>query len=152
MARRAGEDARRQYPVKTVLRAREHLEAGWKATQVAGKDGLLDREGLGSPCVETVLRWANPSRQERRADAHRIRQAQLTAAGSTFRLYSDSPEYQVAFMYRLRREGVSYQNIARVCRVVFGITVSADQVRLRMFPEQGRMRVPTFVEQLRAAP
>lgn len=125
-------DGRRQYPVTTMLRAREHHAAGWKVAQIPG---LLEREGLGKPSVNTIYLWTNPAYRESRIASMRLRNARVVAQGASFQLHGRSPEYQLAFMTRLRQEGIPCSSIAKVCRVVLGVNISREQVVGLLRPE-----------------
>lgn len=125
------EDGRRQYPVTTMLRARELHAGGWKSGQIPD---LLEREGLGRPAPNTVLRWINPGYRMRQALGMQQWNRQMSASTASFLLSSRTPEYQLAFMQRLRREGIPCSSIAKVCRVVLGLDVSREYVRDRLKP------------------
>lgn len=124
-------DGRRQYPASTLTRAREHFAAGWKTTQIPG---LLEGEGLGHPSVNTIYQWCYPVQRDRAVDAMRARKARDAATSATFRLSGQSAAYHLAFMQRLRREGIPCSSIAKVCRVVLGLDVSREYVRDRLKP------------------
>lgn len=102
-----------------VMRARELCEAGWTPTEAAR---ILAEEGV-SVTHHTIRRWVNPESAERVSqrvrDNHR---AGRWRRPWTFKLGGNkaSAEYQAAFVARLRDEGVTWQNVARCCRVVFG--------------------------------
>lgn len=119
-------DGRRQYPVGTMLRAREHHDAGWKTSQIPA---LLEREGLGRPSVNTIYLWVHPTQHERNVNAMRLRKARMAAQSASFRLSGQSAEYHLAFMARLRQEGIPCSSIAKVCRVVLGLDMSREQCR-----------------------
>lgn len=124
---------RQPYPVATMLRARELRAAEWPPTRVRE---LLEAEGLGSPSVATIYIWTNPEYQESHRRATRNYKRQQAALGAAFRLPSDTPEYAQEFMRTLRAERVSCSNIAKVCRVVLGMQMTAAQVRYRLGEEQ----------------
>jgi hypothetical protein len=114
-----------------MLRARELHEAGWKSGQIPA---MLEREGLGRPAPNTVLRWVNPGYRMRQAQGAQQWNRQAGVSAATFLLSSRTPEYQLAFMQRLRREGIPCSSIAKVCRVVLGLNVSREYVRDQLRP------------------
>jgi hypothetical protein len=98
-----------------IARAREHRAAGW--TYDAIRD-LLHSEFDVRPSRATVLYWANEDARARKLVRDRKRQRTVSAASRKPR--TTSPEYQAAFVRRLRAEGEPVTGIVRVCRVVFG--------------------------------
>ena len=112
-----------------MLRARELHDAGWFPTAIRR---ILTDEGLGSPAVFTIQVWTNKRYHANHHKRMRARGAERTAEGERFRLPGSSEPYKERFMLRLRREGVSIADIARVCAVVFGERFSDDQVRYRL--------------------
>jgi hypothetical protein len=112
----------RRHSMRTVTLARTmHENGGWTSSEIAK---YLTR--MGTPvAVGTVRCWTNPEYLEK---AH-ARHERNEAANAKFRLQGKSEAYRLAFMRRLRGEGVSYTGIAAVCRVVFGVSLVGEQVR-----------------------
>jgi hypothetical protein len=118
--------SREPYPVATMVRARELREAGWFPTAIRR---LLEKEGHGSPSLFTIQTWTNPRYLAAHHERMQARGLERSAERSRFRLQGSSESYRRAFMERLRDEGVSCNGIAKVCRVVFGVPLTAHQVR-----------------------
>jgi hypothetical protein len=123
----------REYPVATMVRAKELAGRGWYATAIRS---ILQGEGLGSPCVNTIRRWVDPAYDEAQRRRVRTTMARARAAstvsqsgGPKFRLPIKTEEGQQAFMRVLRAEGVSCSAIGKVCGVVFGERLTDNQVR-----------------------
>lgn len=117
------------YPVATMLRARELHAAGWYPTAIRR---ILTDEGYGSPAVVTIQLWTNERYHRNHQERMRERGAERTAEAERFRLPGSSEPYRVRFMLTLRREGLSYRDIAKVCSIMFATRISDDQVRYRL--------------------
>ena len=107
----------RRYPAAAATRARELREAGWSIDRCRD---LIAREFGHRPTFHTFKRWTDPEYQRAR-DADVARRRRLRTAYS-FQLVKGgeaTPEYQRAFIRRLRQEGATVGSIAAACRVVF---------------------------------
>lgn len=113
------------YPLATMNRARELASGGWGPRRIAE---LLDAEGLGRPARLTIQRWIRPEKAQRHIQSNRVHAARLAAERATFRLPGRSPEYRRAFMYELRKGGLSCQAIAVVHGIVFDVPITEAQV------------------------
>jgi hypothetical protein len=124
------------YPVATMSRARELHAAEWTPTEVRG---LLEQEGHPVPSVKTLQKWFDPKYGARQLAKARALARAKRAETAVFRLPSSRPEYQKAFMVVLRRQGLSYRDIAVVASIVFGARLSAEQARYRI---TGKVKEP----------
>jgi hypothetical protein len=107
----------RRYPAAAAHRARELRDAGWSIDRC--RDFIAQEYGA-RPTFHTFKRWTDPEYQRSR-DADVARRRRLRTA-YTFRLVKGgdaTPEYQAAFVRRLRSEGATVSSIAAACRVVF---------------------------------
>lgn len=112
------------HPMTVVTRARELVDAGWSYDAAAR---LLANEGI-TVAARTISRWCDPARQEadrrRNLEYHRAHSAQ----DATYRLKGSTPEYRAGFIRLLAGHGMLRTQIAIACTVVFGVTVSRDDV------------------------
>lgn len=107
-----------RYPASLMVEVCELHGAGWTAYQI---HRILRERGQDPlPTMTTVYLWTNPDYRASHQRSHRRAASQRGAAAAKFRLPSRSEAYQAAFVRRLRDEGVTWVNVARVCRVVFG--------------------------------
>lgn len=108
------------YPVSLMAEAQRLHAGGWRSHEIRA---LFERRGEPRvPSYTTILMWVDSSYKERQLALHR--EAHVRRAGErgirSFKLAAKSPEYQAAFIRRLRAEGEPVSGIVRVCRVVFG--------------------------------
>lgn len=120
---------REPYPIATMQRVRELHEGGWPPSRIRR---FLADEGHDVPSRTTIYEWVNAEYKARQMRAKRDQKAARLATRTEFRLRHTRPESQHAFMVRLRREGVPCATIAKVCGVVFGVRLSAGEVRERL--------------------
>lgn len=106
-----------RYPVRVASRARELRESGWSVRQIRD---LLGREENVRPALTAIARWTDPKYAERSRERQaRWLREKRAEAGYSFAVNGNSPEYQAAFIRRLRDEDIAISAIAKVCRVVF---------------------------------
>lgn len=115
------------YPAALMAEVRQMHAYGWTATHIHRV--LLKRDLVRVPSVTTLQIWTNATYAESHRTGSRRRARNAGAATAKFRLPSDSPEYQAAFVERLRAEGMPWEGVARCCRVVFGGDWTARRVQ-----------------------
>lgn len=115
------------YPASLMAEAQQMHADGWTGYQIHRI--LRQRDLERTPSLTTVYLWINPEYRLNHRERHRVEERKAGAAKAKFKLPSDSPEYQLAFIRRLREEQVTWENVARVCRVVFGGRWSVYRVK-----------------------
>lgn len=105
------------HPVALRTEARRMHRAGWSAHRI--HQMFRDRLGADAPARATVYNWTDEQAYERHKRSVIAGQARRRSREPVFRLYGSTPDYQAAFIERLRSEDVAVRAIAAVCRVVF---------------------------------
>jgi hypothetical protein len=120
-----------------MARARELYDAGWGYRKITR---LLANELGVQVSHDTVKRWTDPEFARRARERATARNRRVWSARWEFQLGGARPsdEYRVAFMRRLRSEGVSCAAVGKVCGVVFGQPLTHHQVRYALGEHLGR--------------
>jgi hypothetical protein len=104
------------WPASVSLEARRYKTAGFNIAEICR---IIEREHGRCPSRGTVTYWVDDRYREQRLERTKRRMSLENARTATFRLSSNTPEYQAAFIRRLRAEGTPWQSIVKVCNVVF---------------------------------
>lgn len=115
-----------EYTAPVVAQARQYAAAGFGVREI---QRLLEREIGRRPTDYTIRRWLNDGQRQHENARVQAEKTRRRANGATFRLSSNAPAYQHAFIRRLRAQGVPCASIAKVCTVVFDRSWSEYQVR-----------------------
>ncbi len=114
---------------KVVAEARRlHAESdgAWRGAEIARQ---LERSHGVKPTRETIMRWIDPEYDERVRERTTQKNRERWAKRWTFALAATATDdYRVAFVKRLRAEGVPKASIAKVCTVVFAERWTRDRV------------------------
>jgi len=125
----------RRHPIKVVVRAREHVRAGWS---IAETTRLLEREFGVTVDPRSVRRWTSDRyrRALERAERERRRRRSMEAGARPMGPSHATEEFKLARMRKLRELGLSASDIAALMGHDFGDGLSAWQVRRAL--ETGR--------------
>lgn len=107
------------YPITMVRKARELRAAGLTRQQIAD---AFERAGDPVPGLDTISNWTkDPEAYERDLEAARRYKQRRRAAAPSFQLRGHTnTDIVIAFVQRLRQEGLGKEDIAKTCRVVIG--------------------------------
>ena len=107
------------YPAALMAEAQRLYAGGWSPSEI---QRLFEARGEQRiPSRTTIRVWGDEEFRERQLVSHRAaHHRRAEQRGRSFRLAADTPEFQAAFVRRLREEGEPVSGLVRVCRVVFG--------------------------------
>lgn len=115
---------RRTYPMNVVTFARRlHEHNGMKAHQI--RNALIQRGW--SPSHNTVLRWIDEDYADAWREARRI-EKRRKRGGLTGKPRRSAWGVRLARMEELRDAGLSYEAIAKLAELDFGLTLSRSQI------------------------
>ena len=120
--------ARREYPASLASEARTMSAGGWSGHAIHGV--FVARLGDGAPSRCTVYRWLDKSGKHAAAESRRM--ARIYAEHASFTFGVRSPEWQDAFIVRLRDAGLKPASIAKVTGVVLDEPLSRYEVGQRL--------------------
>ena len=120
--------ARREYPASLASEARTMAAGGWSGHAIHCL--LVKRLGDDAPSRVTVYRWLDINGKHAATESRRM--ARLSATTASFRFPSRSPEWQDAFIVRLRDAGLKPASIAKVTGVVLDEPLSRYEVGQRL--------------------
>lgn len=116
-----------RHSTRRVLRARELREVGWSPRQI--RLMIADEFGLDRPPSKTTIRqWTEPGFVETERKQRAAAYARHHGSGKPGRFLTD------AVLLALREEDeLTYPSIAAVVRRFFGVEMTGEQVRGRLY-------------------
>ena len=134
---------RRPYPIATMRRAIELIDAEWTPTEARR---LLQAEGHDAPSLTTIYLWTRPDYRERHNRATRQRAARRTAEASSYRWPANrTVEWRIGRARALAELDLSMAAIAKVMSFDFPDTPISEHQVERM------VRLGTTPRSMRAA-
>jgi hypothetical protein len=117
-----------------MVRAREHVAAGWSASEAAR---LIEREFGVRPHTTTVRTWTDPTYYKRFTEEGRAKErARWQRANPPKPNRRVSAGRRLEWMRELRQRGLPYRYIAQVAIAFWGDKTSEETVRRRLLEEE----------------